>query len=63
MKRRDLIRRIEADGARLARHGSNHDWYVNERTGKSQAVPRHREIKEWLAREIIKDLNTPAIDE
>ena len=50
---------IEADGARLLRHGSKHDWYVNERTGKSQAVPRHREIKEWLARDIIKDLNTP----
>ena len=59
MKRTQLIRRIEADGAYLLRHGSNHDWYVNPRTKKSQAVPRHREIKEWLAQSIIKDLSTP----
>jgi len=58
VKRRDLIKRIEADGAVLVRHGSRHDWYVNERTRKSQPVPRHREIGERLARDIIKALNT-----
>ncbi len=62
MKRRDLIKRIEVDGAQLLRHGSNHDWYVNHRTGKSQPIPRHREIKEWLARDIIKELSKPATD-
>ena len=58
MKRRDLVRRIEADGAYLHRRGAKHDWYVNPRTRKAQPVPRHREIKEWVARDIIKDLAT-----
>lgn len=36
------------------RHGGSHDWYTNFKTKKSQAVPRHREIKERLAKDIIK---------
>jgi predicted RNA binding protein YcfA (HicA-like mRNA interferase family) len=56
MKRRDLIRRIEADGAVLIRHGAKHDWYQNLQTKMSQPVPRHNEIKEHLAKSIIKKL-------
>jgi predicted RNA binding protein YcfA (HicA-like mRNA interferase family) len=56
MKRRDLIRRIEADGAVLIRHGEKHDWYQNLQTKMSQPVPRHNEIKEHLAKSIIKKL-------
>ncbi|MCL2129312.1 MAG: addiction module toxin, HicA family [Treponema sp.] len=41
----------------LIRHGSNHDWYKNNETGIAEAVPRHREIKEQLARKIIKRLS------
>ena len=54
MKRVDLIKAIEADGCELVRHGAKHDWYRNPETGVLQAVPRHREIKERLARRIIK---------
>jgi predicted RNA binding protein YcfA (HicA-like mRNA interferase family) len=46
MKRVDLIRAIEAMGCDFIRHGGKHDWYQNPRTKVSQAVPRHREIKE-----------------
>ena len=56
MKRLDLIRIIEKNGAVFVRHGSDHDWYKNLGTGKAEAVPRHREIKEQLARKIIKQL-------
>jgi predicted RNA binding protein YcfA (HicA-like mRNA interferase family) len=56
MKRIDLIRELERQGCVLLRHGGRHDWYQNPRTGACQPVPRHREIKEHLARNIQKKL-------
>ena len=57
MKRIDLIRSIEGLGCLLIRHGAKHDWYRNPNTGISQPVPRHREIKDHLARHIIRMLS------
>ncbi len=57
MKRRDLIHKIEKSGCVFIRHGGRHDWYQSPNTGVSQPIPRHREIKEHLARHIIKILN------
>jgi mRNA interferase HicA len=59
MKRKDLIRMLEAMGCKLKRHGGNHDWYVNEETQQSQPVPRHNEIDDYLAKAIIKKLAKP----
>ena len=59
MKRVDLIRTIEGFGCTLVRHGGKHDWYRNPATGMSQPVPRHREIKEGLARHVIQMLSNP----
>ena len=56
MKRIDLVRKLEQTGCTLVRHGGKHDWYVNPKTGISQPIPRHREIKEMLALHIIKKL-------
>ena len=56
MKRRDLVKKIESFGCVLIRHGGKHDWYRNLETGVSQPVPRHREIREHLAKHIIKKL-------
>ena len=56
MKRRDLIREIEDLGAVLIRHGGKHDWYQNPKTKISQPVPRHTEINEFLARNIVRKL-------
>ena len=57
MKRRDLIKHIEKMGCILIRHGGKHDWYQNPKTKTSQPVPRHNEIKEYLAKHIIKMLD------
>ena len=57
MKQSDLIRIITGNGAVFIRHGSNHDWYRNPVTGVSEAIPRHREIKEQLAKKIIRNLS------
>ena len=52
MKRKDLIKLLENNGWYLKRNGANHDIYTN---GKStETVPRHSEIKENLAKAIIK---------
>ena len=60
MKRNELIRKITESGCVLIRHGAKHDWYRNPNTGVSQPVPRHREIKDRLARHILKMLGNDA---
>lgn len=57
MKRKDLVKLIEEKGCVLIRHGGKHDWYQNPTTGASQPIPRHREIKEYLAKHILKMLS------
>ena len=57
MKRKDLLKKLNELGCILARHGNNHDWYTNPKTQTSQAVPRHNEIDEYLAKAIIKALS------
>lgn len=56
MKRRDLIAQLEQAGCYLIRHGGKHDIYHNPNTGKTEPIPRHREINERLAKKIIKSL-------
>ncbi len=56
MKRRELIRKIEEQGAVFIRHGGKHDWYQNPQTKMAQPVPRHTEINEHLARAILRKL-------
>lgn len=58
MKRQDLVRRLEESGFVLVRHGGRHDWYRNPKTGQSQPVPRHREVNENVARNILKKLKS-----
>lgn len=52
MKRRDLIKLLERNGWWLDRNGGNHDLYTNGE--KSEPIPRHGEIKEMLAKAIIR---------
>lgn len=52
MKQRDLIKKLEAKGFKFERHGGNHDIY--KRGSDEEKVPRHKEIKESLARGIIR---------
>jgi predicted RNA binding protein YcfA (HicA-like mRNA interferase family) len=59
LKRIDLVRHLEAHGCRLLREGANHSVYVNPATRKVSTVPRHREVDEFLARKICRDLQVP----
>lgn len=40
----------------MLRHGGRHDIKHNLKNGVSQPVPRHRDVKELLAKKIIRDL-------
>ena len=57
MKRRDLERRLRIAGCYLKRQDKSHSLWINPKTGVIEAVPRHSEIKEPLAKKILKNLN------
>jgi mRNA interferase HicA len=51
MKRRELERRLAALGWALQRHGRKHDLWI--RGERQEAVPRHHDVNERLARAIL----------
>jgi len=57
MKRRDLERRLRIAGCYLKREGASHSLWINPRNGAMESIPRHTEIKEPLAKKILKNLN------
>lgn len=52
MKQKDLIKLLEKNGWWKVREGGNHIIYTNGK--ESEAIPRHRELNELLAKAIIK---------
>jgi mRNA interferase HicA len=48
MKRHDLIRHLESHGCYLLRDRGKHSVYVNPANRRTSAVPRHREINDYL---------------
>ena len=59
MKHRDLIRHLESNGCVLLRDKGKHSVYVNATNQRISAVPRHREINDFLVRKICRDLDIP----
>ncbi len=59
MKRRDLLAYLRAHQCVLLREGSRHSVYWNPSDRKTSTVPRHREINDFLARKICRDLSIP----
>jgi mRNA interferase HicA len=57
MKRRDLERRLRMAGCYLKREGASHSLWINPKNGVVEALPRHIEIKEPLAKKILKNMN------
>jgi hypothetical protein len=52
-----LERKLRIAGCYLKREGTSHSLWINPKTGIVEAVPRHTEIKEPLAKKILKNLN------
>jgi hypothetical protein len=61
MKTGALLRHLRRHGCVLKREGSSHALWTNPRTGWIEAVPRHVEIPNVLARKICRGLSVPEI--
>lgn len=55
MKRRELIKLLEKHGWYSKRNGGNHELYTDGH--HIEPIPRHPQINERLARDIIKKYN------
>jgi len=56
MKRQLLEKRLRMAGCYLKREGSSHSLWINPKNGTVETVPRHKEIKEMLAKKILKNM-------
>ena len=61
MKRSSLLKHLRKHGCVLKREGASHSLWTNPRTGAVEAVPRHTEIPNNLARKISRNLGVPEI--
>jgi len=61
VKRIALIRHLKRHGCELLREGSNHSVFVNRAARKRLLHSRHREINDFLARKICRDLEVPEV--
>ncbi len=59
MSRRKLVQHLRACGCVLDREGSDHAIRENPANGRRTAVPRHREIPNFAARAICRQLGNP----
>ncbi len=55
MKRRDIIKKLEAEGWSLKRPGAEHDIYYKPGAKRPVPVKRHREIPDQEAELIFKE--------
>ncbi len=61
MKRESLLRHLRRHGCYLKREGRAHSLWCNPNTGAVEAVPRHTEISNQLAKKICRNLSVPVI--
>jgi mRNA interferase HicA len=61
VKRGDLLRHLRRYGCYLKREGASHSLWCNPTTGASEAIPRHTEVSNILARKICRNLSVPEI--
>ena len=56
MKRNEFIKILAENNVVFFRNGSKHDIYQHSKTGKKVTVPRHGEIDNKLAKEILSEI-------
>jgi predicted RNA binding protein YcfA (HicA-like mRNA interferase family) len=61
MKRAKLVKHIADYGCIFEREGGNHTIFINPKTFKTSAIPRHAEIGDVFCNEICKQLGIPKI--
>jgi mRNA interferase HicA len=63
MKRKALLKHLRRYGCYLKREGSSHSLWCNPQTGHIEAIPRHTEIPDRLAKKICQGLSVPDVKE
>jgi len=59
MKLEKLLQHLRRNGCVLRREGKGHALWENPQTGHAEAVPRHTEVANLLARKICRKLAIP----
>ena len=61
MKRTALLRHLRRFGCILKREGRSHSLWTNPATGGMEAITRHAEVVDILARKICRGLSVPEL--
>jgi len=61
MKRTALLKHLRKFGCVLKREGRSHSLWTNPQTGQVEAVPRHLEVSDNLARKICRGLSVAEV--
>jgi mRNA interferase HicA len=61
MKRSTLLKHLRRHGCILKREEASHSLWENPSTGHVEAVPRHTEIPNLLAKKICRALSVPEL--
>ena len=59
MKRRRRLGHLQAHGCVPLREGGSHSIWSNPQTRRKEAIPRHNDIKKFLAPSICRNLSVP----
>jgi len=59
MKRKALVQHLSDYKCQLFREGKKHSVFCNPVSNKTSTIPRHREIDDFLAKKICRDLGIP----
>ena len=61
MKRVDLIRHLVKNGCVFIREGAKHSVFFNPLIKRSSTVPRHKDVDNFLAEKICRDLGVQEV--
>jgi len=59
MSRQTLLRHLRRHGCSLLREGGGHSVWINPANGRQASVPRHRDVNDYTARGICRQLGIP----
>lgn len=59
VKRHELESALRDLGWSFLKHGGSHDLWAHPQRMRKLAVPRHKEIKEYLARSLLRQAEMP----
>ena len=61
MKRKSFINYLLKEGCIFIREGAKHSVFFNPQTKRCSTIPRHKEINDFLAKKICRDLGIKEI--